>query len=60
MELIKRGGGIAYAMLMGGVLLGFIPGVAAYFITRIILTSMHQNSKTFLVCMPLGWRSAGK
>ncbi len=44
-ELAKLGLDVTVAMTMGGVILGIIPGIAAYFITRKIFTKIRQRSK---------------
>jgi len=45
LELAKLGLDVTVAMLIGGVILGIIPGIAAYVITRKIFTKIRQRSK---------------
>lgn len=40
-ELAKLGASTSIAMLVGGVILGIVPGIAAYFITRKIFTVLQ-------------------
>ena len=46
LELLQLGLDITFAMITGGALLGFFPGIAAYFITRRIFTTMRLHEKT--------------
>ena len=41
LELVKLGTDVTIAMIMGGVILGILPGIVAYFITRKILTTIR-------------------
>lgn len=42
-ELAKLGANVTIAMMVGGVILGIIPGIAAYFITRKIFTTLRAR-----------------
>lgn len=42
-ELAKLGADATIAMLVGGVILGIVPGIAAYFITRKIFTTLRTR-----------------
>jgi uncharacterized protein len=42
-ELMKLGMDVTVAMIVGGVILGIIPGIAAYFITRKIFTTLKSR-----------------
>jgi uncharacterized protein (DUF2062 family) len=44
-ELMKMGWDITAAMIAGGVILGIIPGIAAYFITRKIFIKIRMRKK---------------
>ena len=44
-ELMKLGLDVTIAMITGGMILGIIPGIAAYFITRKIFTKIRARSK---------------
>ncbi len=44
-ELLKMGWDVTVAMILGGVILGIIPGIAAYFITRNIFTKIRMRKK---------------
>jgi uncharacterized protein len=44
-ELMKMGLDVTLAMILGGVILGIIPGIAAYFITRNIFTKIRMRKK---------------
>ena len=44
-ELAKLGMDATLAMMAGGVILGVLPGIGAYFITRKIFTSIRLRSK---------------
>ena len=44
-ELMKLGLDVTIAMIVGGMILGIIPGIAAYFITRKIFTKIRARSK---------------
>jgi uncharacterized protein (DUF2062 family) len=41
LELIKLGTDVTMAMIVGGIILGILPGIAAYFITRNIITRIR-------------------
>ena len=41
LELIKLGTDVTMAMIVGGIILGIVPGIAAYFITRNIITRIR-------------------
>ena len=45
-ELLKLGMDVFYAMLLGGLLLGCLAGVAAYFITHKIVANIRSSGKT--------------
>ena len=42
-ELVKLGADATIAMMVGGVILGIIPGIAAYFITRKVFTTLRAR-----------------
>ncbi|MDF1594040.1 MAG: DUF2062 domain-containing protein [Desulfobacterales bacterium] len=42
-ELAKLGADATIAMLVGGVILGIVPGIASYFITRKIFTTLRAR-----------------
>ncbi|MBW1693053.1 MAG: DUF2062 domain-containing protein [Deltaproteobacteria bacterium] len=44
-ELMKLGWDVTIAMIIGGLVLGIIPGIAAYFITRKIFTKIRMRKK---------------
>jgi len=44
-ELMKLGMDVTLAMIAGGVILGIFPGIAAYFITRKIFSTIRSRSK---------------
>jgi uncharacterized protein len=41
LELLKLGMGVTVAMIVGGVILGILPGFTSYFITRNIITRLR-------------------
>jgi len=41
LELLKLGTDVTMAMIVGGIILGILPGIAAYFITRNIITRIR-------------------
>ena len=41
LELLDLGMDVTIAMIMGGVILGILPGIASYFITRKIITTLR-------------------
>jgi uncharacterized protein (DUF2062 family) len=43
LELIKLGTDVTMAMIVGGIILGILPGIAAYFITRNIVTRIRSR-----------------
>lgn len=43
LELIKLGMDATIAMIAGGIILGILPGIAAYFITRKIITTIRSR-----------------
>jgi len=43
LELLKLGMDVTMAMIAGGVILGILPGIAAYFITRKIMTTIRSR-----------------
>jgi len=43
LELVKLGMDVTIAMIIGGVILGILPGIAAYFITRKIITTIRSR-----------------
>jgi uncharacterized protein (DUF2062 family) len=43
LELLKLGMDVTMAMIAGGVILGILPGIAAYFITRKIITTIRSR-----------------
>ena len=45
LELLKLGVDVTMAMVVGGIILGILPGFASYFITRKIITTI-QSRKT--------------
>ena len=44
-DLMKLGWDVTAAMIIGGVILGIVPGIAAYFITRNIFTKIRKRKK---------------
>jgi len=44
-ELMKMGWDVTIAMLIGGLILGIIPGIASYFITRSLFTKIRIRKK---------------
>ena len=44
-ELMDLGLDVTVAMITGGAILGILPGVAAYFITRKIFTKIRSRKK---------------
>lgn len=44
-ELMRLGWDVAIAVIIGGLILGIIPGIAAYFITRKIFTKIRMRKK---------------
>ena len=44
-ELLKLGVDITIAMITGGVILGILPGIAAYFITRRLVTAIRSQTQ---------------
>ncbi len=46
LELLKLGTDITIAMITGGVVLGILPGIAAYFITRRIFIKIRLRKKS--------------
>lgn len=46
LELMKLGVDVTVAMITGGVILGILPGIAAFFITRKIFTKIHSRRKS--------------
>jgi uncharacterized protein (DUF2062 family) len=44
-ELMKLGMDVTIAMVIGGVILGILPGIAAYFITRRIFKHIRLRKK---------------
>jgi len=45
-ELLNLGIVVTGAMIVGGAILGFLPGVAVYFITRRVVTAVRSRDKT--------------
>jgi uncharacterized protein (DUF2062 family) len=45
-ELMKLGMDVTIAMIAGGVTLGILPGIAAFFITRKIITKIRLRRKS--------------
>jgi uncharacterized protein (DUF2062 family) len=45
-ELLKLGLDVTAALITGGALLGILPAIFSYFITRIILTNIRSRKKT--------------
>ena len=43
LELLKLGMDVTMAMIAGGVILGILPGIAAYFLTRNIITRIRSR-----------------
>jgi len=43
LELLKLGMDVTLAMIAGGIILGILPGIAAYFITRKIITTVRSR-----------------
>ena len=43
LELLKLGMDVTMAMIVGGVILGILPGIAAYVITRKIMTTLRSR-----------------
>ncbi|MCK4619057.1 MAG: DUF2062 domain-containing protein [Deltaproteobacteria bacterium] len=46
LELLKLGADVTIAMITGGVVLGILPGIAAYFITRRIFIKLRLRKKS--------------
>lgn len=46
LELLKLGANVTIAMVTGGIILGILPGIAAYFITRRIFTKLRLRKKS--------------
>jgi uncharacterized protein (DUF2062 family) len=46
LELMKLGMDVTIAMIAGGVTLGILPGIAAFFITRKIITKIRSRRKS--------------
>jgi uncharacterized protein (DUF2062 family) len=46
LELLDLGMDVTIAMIAGGVILGILPGIASYFITRKIITSIRLRRKS--------------
>jgi len=46
LELMKLGMDVTIAMVTGGVILGIIPGIAAFFITRKVFTKIRSRRKS--------------
>jgi uncharacterized protein (DUF2062 family) len=46
LELIKLGMDVTMAMIAGGIILGILPGIAAYFITRKIIATIRSRRTT--------------
>lgn len=44
-ELLKLGANVTIAMVTGGIILGILPGIAAYFITRKIFIKLRLREK---------------
>lgn len=44
-ELVKLGADVTIAMTIGSIILGILPGIATYIITRKIFTKIRQRSK---------------
>ncbi len=45
-ELLKLGADVTIAMITGGIILGILPGIAAYFITRRIFIKLRLRKKS--------------
>jgi len=45
LELLKLGANVTIAMVTGGIILGVLPGIAAYFITRKIFIRLRLRKK---------------
>ncbi|HJO63473.1 MAG TPA: DUF2062 domain-containing protein, partial [Desulfobacterales bacterium] len=45
LELLELGMDVAFAMTVGGIIIGIPPGVAAYFITRKIFITIRARKK---------------
>jgi uncharacterized protein (DUF2062 family) len=43
LELLELGMDVTFAMIVGGVILGILPGFASYFITRNIITKIRAR-----------------
>ena len=48
LELLKLGVDVTMAMVVGGIILGILPGFASYFITRKIITTIRSRKKAGL------------
>jgi uncharacterized protein (DUF2062 family) len=48
LELLKLGADVTMAMVIGGIILGILPGFASYFITRKIITTIRSRKKSGL------------
>ena len=46
LELLKLGADVTIAMITGGIILGILPGIAAYFITRKIFIKLRLRKKS--------------
>lgn len=45
-ELLKQGLDVAFAALLGGIVLGIPGGIFAYFITRIVMANISSGKKS--------------
>jgi len=48
LELLKLGADVTIAMITGGIILGILPGIAAYFITRRIFIKLRLRKKSLI------------
>ena len=48
LELLKLGADVTMAMVVGGIILGILPGFASYFIMRKIITTIRSRKKSGL------------
>ena len=59
-ELTKVGLDVTLAMLLGGVILGIVPGIASYFITRKIVAAARERSKRIHEKSPSAAKASGQ
>jgi uncharacterized protein (DUF2062 family) len=52
-EILKLGFDVAMALIGGGVVIGILPGIAAYFITRKIISKLRSRQNTIPTIIPI-------